>query len=136
MYDKIPCGNTQAEIDRDHAQYDFERSQEHRNAVAMICEQKKEFITNLMTNGYSSVKCFGGTRTYYLNDAVQDIHPKGGFWYLEVEYENQKQSIDDVYENDPDFVIELITSGKLPTNLEKIVKSAVETLADEVLGDE
>lgn len=130
--DKMICGNTQAEIDHDLAQSEFERSTEHRAATLALKDKRHEFISALLKNNYYTV----GQNTYTLRDAIESIQDDA-FWN-EIVFSSCGVDNTVLYLfteiDDEDFIQNWYASGNMSKWHPEILKQ-VESLADNAIGE-
>lgn len=120
------CGNTHAEIDNDTAQYKFERSAEHLAATMIMKDKRHKFVSDLLANKYHTI----GKNTYTLRDAIECIQDDNFWNYAPC---TSDEPISELINNDG-MVEALYEHGALP-KFHSVILSAVESLADTVIGD-
>lgn len=136
MYDKMPCGNTQAEIERDQEQYDAEAVREHAEAMDRLRAARASFIHKLMRNEPVTVRSYSAgfkiNNTYTLADAIGEVRDETLWEYLlkgpeDLDFKTFAQA----FEEDPELVCEMFVKGKLE-QFSILIRHEIENLADNV----
>lgn len=131
-----PCGNTQAEIERDEAQFALECSRENIEAMDRLRAARAAFIHKLLRNEPVTVRSYSGgfkvNNTYTLADAIGEVDSDDMWDMLMREGEDPDlQTFAQAFEDDPDLVCEMFVAGKLD-QFKILIQHEVERLADNV----
>jgi len=131
-----PCGNTQAEIEYDEAQFALERSRENIEALDRLRADRAAFINKLLRNESVMVKDYSsGFRTgsiYTLADAIGEVRDETLWEHLvkgpdDLDFKTFAQA----FEEDPELVCEMFVKGEL-AQFAILIRHEVECLADHV----
>ena len=132
------CGNTQAEIDREHDRQIFGEQARLESAEAMqnLREARAAFIHKLLRNEPVTVRSYSAgfkiNSTYTLADAIGQVDSDDMWDMLMREGEDPDlQTFAQAFEDDPDLVCEMFVQGKLD-QFKILIRHEVERLADNV----
>lgn len=119
-----PCGNTAAEISRDQqvvlSREDWELRQEERERQLL---GRRLFIKTLLSNHLYIVN----GNPWFLRDAIANIDDEN-FWVF-CPCPISKDTITDIWADDPEKLAKLFTSGEL-NKFKSLIQHEVEKLAD------